>query len=410
MRPANERLDPRHHVRLRLDDGLVAQLHFAARQRVSQILFEHTALFGRLMQVARIESETAAPVALCRIKREIGVADEVIAALSVEGRDRDADRGADDAAAALDRIGLRQAGDDVGRQLAQFAAILDIGEDDLEFVAAKPADHFAVADDLEQSFGDLFQQRVARRMAECVVDLLEPVEVDQHDRARALLLRERGQGGVELFRDVEAVGETRQRVIEREPRRVFGRAALFGDVGAASPITREFAPSVELRPARDRPPAIVAFERAAQRQFMEFRLFGQQEGQGALAFALAVDGKEQIGEGGAEQRAAGSSHQPRHRIGDIGQPPLGIGRPEPALAAFFVIAEQQERVVRVQIRRGLAALFADAGAELTEKASLGFVGILLSPVAGIDPRWHVHPTNSLSDPHCPAAMRGNRLR
>src|SRR3546814_4571014 len=76
--------------------------------------------------------------------------------------------------------------------------------------------------------------------------------------------------------------------------------------------------TVELRPPRYRPPAIVAFERAAQRQLVEFRLFGQQEGQSALALALAVDGQEQVGEGGAVQRAAGSPHQPRHRIGDIG--------------------------------------------------------------------------------------------
>src|SRR3546814_1141363 len=45
-----------------------------------------------------------------------------------------------------------------------------------------------------------------------------------------------------------------------------------------------------------------------------------------------------------------------------------------------------QRIVGVQNCRGLAALFADPRAELTEKAALGFVGILLSPVAGIDPR------------------------
>src|SRR3546814_4218526 len=103
---------------------------------------------------------------VCSSELQFGVADKVVAALPVEGRDRDPDRRADDAAAALDRIGLRQAGDDVGRHLAQFAAILDIGKDDLEFVAPKTTDHFAVADDLEQALRDLFQQRVARRMAE----------------------------------------------------------------------------------------------------------------------------------------------------------------------------------------------------------------------------------------------------
>src|SRR3546814_13851718 len=93
-------------------------------------------------------------------------------------------------------------------------------------------------------------------MAERVVDLLEPVEVDQHDRARALLLREGRERRVELFRDVEAVGEPGQRVIEREPRGVLGRSALLGDVGAAVPVTWEFSRPAELRAPRYRPPAL----------------------------------------------------------------------------------------------------------------------------------------------------------
>src|SRR3546814_15051929 len=104
-------------------------------------LVERTALFGRLMQVAGIKAEAAPPVALGRIERQIGVADKVVAALPVEGRDRDPDRRADDAAAALDRIGLRQAGDDVGRHLAQFAAILPAGQDHLDFVAPQTTTH-----------------------------------------------------------------------------------------------------------------------------------------------------------------------------------------------------------------------------------------------------------------------------
>jgi hypothetical protein len=156
-----------------MDDGLVAELDFAARECVAQILFEHAPVLGRLVQVARIKGEPAAAVALRGVKREVGVAHQVVAAEPVEGRDGDPDRRADDATAALDRIGLRQAGDNLGRHVAQFAAILDVGKDDLELVAAKAADHLAVTDNLEQAFGHLLQQRVARRMAERVVDLFE---------------------------------------------------------------------------------------------------------------------------------------------------------------------------------------------------------------------------------------------
>src|SRR3546814_15426084 len=107
-------------------------------------LFERTALFGRLMQVAGIKAEAAPPVALGRIKRQIGVADKVVAALPVEGRDRDPDRRPDAAAAALDRIGLRQAGADVGRYLAPFAATPAVGPSELSFVAPSTTDLFTL--------------------------------------------------------------------------------------------------------------------------------------------------------------------------------------------------------------------------------------------------------------------------
>src|SRR3546814_15541242 len=94
-------------------------------------------------------------------------------------------------------------GDDLARHVAQLAAILLVGKNDLELVAAEAADHLLVADDLEQPFGDLFQQRVARRVTKRVVDLFEAVEVEQHDRARPLLLREGGERRIELFRDVK---------------------------------------------------------------------------------------------------------------------------------------------------------------------------------------------------------------
>ncbi len=49
----------------------------------------------------------------------------------------------------------------------------------LELVAAEAADLAMVAHHRLQPFGDLTEQRVADRMAERVVDVLEAVEVDQ---------------------------------------------------------------------------------------------------------------------------------------------------------------------------------------------------------------------------------------
>ncbi len=410
MGPAHQRLDPGHHVRLGIDDRLITQIHLAARQRVAQIVFECAADLGRLVQITRIETEPAAPVALGRIERQIGIAHQIVAGQSVERRNRHADRRPDDTAAALDRIGLRQAVDDVRRHVAQLAAIFEVGKNDLEFIAAQPADHFLVADDLEQPFGNLFEQRVAGRMAERVVDLFEAVEIEQHDRADALLLRKGGKRGVELFRNVEPVGQPGQRIIQREPRRILGRAALRRDVGAAAAVADELTAAVEMRPARYRPPAIVAFKGAAQRQIVELRLFGQQKRQGALAFAVVVRGQEQVGKDAAQQLPRRPPHHPCDRIGDIGQPPLVVGRPEPAAAAFFVILEQEKRFAGMQVRRGIAALFADTRAQHTEKATLAFVDTLILALAGSYPRWHFHQGNLFDVPHTSGCYARNALR
>jgi hypothetical protein len=111
----------------------------------------------------------------------------ISSSLAVGGPDRNADRRADDAAAAVDRIRLRQARDDVGREVAKHRAIVAVAQDDLKFVSADPEDLVLVAHDPEQPRGHLLQKRIAGRMAQCVVDLLEAIEIDQHDGAATLL-------------------------------------------------------------------------------------------------------------------------------------------------------------------------------------------------------------------------------
>ena len=68
-----------------------------------------------------------------------------------------------------------------------FAAVVEVGQDDLELVAAQAADLAAVADDRAAAARRPgLQQLVARRMAQRIVDLLEAVEVEHHQRAAAL--------------------------------------------------------------------------------------------------------------------------------------------------------------------------------------------------------------------------------
>src|SRR3546814_11887410 len=133
--------------------------------------------------------------------------------------------------------------------------------------------------------------------------LFEAVEVEQHDRARPLLLREGGERRIELFRDVKAIGEAGQRIIKCQPRRILGRAALCGDVGAAAAIAGEMTAGIDMRASRNRPPARFALRRRAPRQFVEPGLAHHQKGPAALPLVLPSGGPEQFAKRGPEAPA-----------------------------------------------------------------------------------------------------------
>ena len=71
--------------------------------------------------------------------------------------------------------GLEEPAGDV---LRSFRHGVPVGEDD-ELVTPEPADAVALAHDRRQAFRHRPEQVVARCVAERVVDLLEPVEVDE---------------------------------------------------------------------------------------------------------------------------------------------------------------------------------------------------------------------------------------
>ena len=81
------------------------------------------------------------------------------------------------------------------------------GLDDGEFVAAEPGDEIGLADAAAQPAGDAFQQFVADRVAERVVDALEFVDVDiehgellaaaRHAAARARAVRGTARGSAD---------------------------------------------------------------------------------------------------------------------------------------------------------------------------------------------------------------------
>ena len=164
----------------------------------------------------------------------------------------------------------------------------------------------------------MLQQRVARRVSQRIVHLLEPVEVDQHHRTGALLHLERGNGLLQPPCHLITVEEASQRVIGCQPVIVARGNTLRSDVGAIATETGKIALVVEKRAARNRPPDFVLDTPGLQRQVFKARLPHHQEGQAALAILDILILAENFHQMLAEYRTRFHPELLRNRCGDIG--------------------------------------------------------------------------------------------
>ena len=101
--------------------------------------------------------------------------------------------------------------------------------DHRKFVAAQPRHHVGIAEATAQPARNRFQQFVADRMSERVVDAFELVDVDVH-HGELLAGPHRLQRVLELFAKQHPVGQVGQRIVVREVGDLFFGARAFRDV------------------------------------------------------------------------------------------------------------------------------------------------------------------------------------
>ena len=344
MLPAHQRLEARNLVGGNVDDRLVMHRHLVLDECVPQVLLDLAAMIGSVLQIARVEPVFAASAALRAVEREIGGLDDLLGIETVIRRDRHADRSTDDRAQAVDRIGLREHLDQLTAQIPQHAAIVDIGQHDLELVAPDAADIAHVADHLLQPRRELLEQFVARRVAQRIVDLLEAVEIEHHQCAALLGIAIGFKRLVEPHLHTATVGQTRQRI---ELRHALGIALLFatgGDVLGTAAVTGEFAGIIVLRLAGDLPERGIPCPGYRHRQFGDGIARAEQESEGtplALLGAIGIGG-EQFGQRRTEDVLGRPAMRFAGRMRQIGQTAIGVGCPEPAEPGLFKGIEQFE--------------------------------------------------------------------
>jgi hypothetical protein len=170
---------------------------------------EHRAQLHGLVHRFGEEAIAVAALVLRAVQRDVGLAHEVGAIGAVLGRERHADADADVRLVAEDLERAAQVLEDaVERALDSVVEVLLL-EQDGELVAAEAGDGFGAAENPAQPAGDFLDQRIAGEVAEAVVDVLEPVEVEQQDRHLLPVPRadQRLVGGVVEQRPVRQPGE-----------------------------------------------------------------------------------------------------------------------------------------------------------------------------------------------------------
>ena len=187
---------------------------------------------------------------------------------------------------------------------------------------------------------------VAGDVAEAVVDRLEPVEIDQQDRALPAARLRRLERGAEILDQLEPVGKAGQRVVARHMGDAVGGLAGAGHVRADAVIADEAALLVEGRARRklDRPDLVADREAddqlgerllARDRRLRRRRARGARSGRRAAA-ALMRSRIDRPSSSSIERPIARAK-----RAETFWKHELGVGLPQPVGVRAFIFAQQQ---------------------------------------------------------------------
>ena len=178
--PADQRLVAKQLARVQLELGLVVQQELAARQRGVQAVFQAHALHGRGVHVRGEELKVVLAALLGPIHRRVGVHQQGFGRFAILGEDGNANRGGDKHLLLFDLDDAIELGHQFLGDLGHMLDVGDILQNHGKLIAAQPRHGVAFTQRAFQPLGDFGQQLVARGMAHGVVDVLEAVQINEH--------------------------------------------------------------------------------------------------------------------------------------------------------------------------------------------------------------------------------------
>src|SRR5918993_1037120 len=256
--PADQGLEADQLLSLRADQRLENEVELLRGDRLAEVGFEPDAILLLRLEFRREVAGHSATGILRFVKREVGLQDQVVDSGAVDGTEGAADRDADADFGLVDHVGFFDRHDDPVGELLDHLAALRVGDDDRELVAAHAADVTVLADLVDEALGDGAKHRVPLRVAERIVDRLEPVEVEEEDRAGHARDGRVAQGIAEQLAHAAAVRKARQHVHVGEVGQPLLRLGHLGDVAADAAEAFEAAGGVDDRITRDRDPSRAA--------------------------------------------------------------------------------------------------------------------------------------------------------
>src|SRR5204863_244168 len=186
MVPAHQGLQRIGGVRREQHDRLVVQNQLALCHRPPQVAGEARLTQGLPLVLRRVNSKAAAGL-FGDVHGNVGAAQRRARVVTVYRIHRDADRRAGLDSVIADREGTFERREYLSRGRDHVVGMLGVGADDRELVTAESRDGVGRPQHALQPRSDFLQQRVATVVPERVVDVLEPIEVEQQDAEHRLV-------------------------------------------------------------------------------------------------------------------------------------------------------------------------------------------------------------------------------